>query len=200
MKTRILLLLAVAVALAAILALPALAAKPDCSVDPTHPSCRDGVPEEVVWTCAARVDNGASGWVIGEWIGLTGLPIEIDPAGDAPVYYRTDNASGAIPACIDIHPDHVSETRWSVAWNADEDSVISQKRNGGLMMLFEREIHSDPYAEHIAKTPVGSWDATFDLSPYDPGYTVDNLVFAAMPAHRDTWLFADGYLTITPHG
>lgn len=211
-KTVILTTTLIAV-LVLMIATGALAAKPVCeegAPDP-HPSCRNDtttttapdVNDDIVWTCTARIDNGASAWVMGEWIASNGLPMEIDPSGDAPVYYRTDNLAGAIPACIDIHPDHLTDSNWLVAWSANEDSVISQKRNGGLKMVFEREVHNDPYAEHIARTHVGNWEAVFDLSGYhevDPDYTVDSLVFVAMPAHRDTWLFTDGYLTITPNG
>ncbi len=162
---------------------------------PHHPSCGD----TVVWTCAARVDNGATGWVMGEWVDGDGDPIaiQLDGNGPVPASYRTDNASGAIPACIDIHPDHFSVAEWTVEWDADE-AVIGHKRHGGLKMLFEREVHSDVYAGTIARDSAGEWNAVIDLSDFGTSYEVDNLVFVAMPGHRDTWLFDDGYVVIAP--
>lgn len=184
-----------------VLGLPAAVAKPDCSGDPPHPSCKGDIAEETVWTCQARYDNGGTAWIRGEWIGTDGLPMERDLTGDGPLpaYYRTDNASGAIPACFDVHPGHFGATQWIVAWDADDGTKIF-KRHSGLKMIFEREVHEDHYAELVTTDKVGTWSAGFDLSGYREDYVVDNVVFVAMPGVQDNWVFADGYLTITPDG
>ena len=174
---------------------------------PGHPSCADDTTTP--WTCVARARNGASAWVIGEWVAADGTPIEYfdrttlegDPTAEdvpEPDHYRSyvDERFG-VPACFDIHPAHVDVTTWHVTWNpAPGSSTNTKAQRGGLKVQFEREVHAGVFWEDTIRSVesgdlVASWD--------HPGGGLKSLVFVAMPSHRDSWVFdAEHRLTVTP--
>ena len=87
------------------------------------------------WSCQARVDNGASGWV---------LPETDDPY----------TVSG-LAACIDILESDLDVHDWTVVWEG------SAPRIHGLKLVFEEEVHGTVYAEGVFTTETGSWCPTF---------------------------------------
>jgi hypothetical protein len=226
---------AMLVGLAAALLLTAVAgAAPKDKQCPGHPSCPDEgtttttiAPEpEAPWTCVARARNGASAWVIGDWVATDGSVIEYfdratlvgDPTDDGlpvPDHYSThvDGRAG-VPACFDIHPAHFGVTNWRVEWAPAPGSSTSEKgKLGGLKMQFEREVHGDLFWEYVARSVEARY-CTTDPVVCDPELTaeempeawqapqgeLDSLVFVAMPSNRDSWIFDAAHrLTVTPN-
>jgi len=162
--TKRLLILVVALALPLAAVATANAAKPDCDVEP-HPSCKDSptpptttVP--TVWTCQARIDNGAS-WILGSWSAADG----------------SYTVSG-VPACIDLRSEHAGDRQWAVTWEGE----LKRGTVTGLMLLFETEVHGTHYDETVVYTESGDpWLAEVNAPDGEA------FVFVAMAQHRDKW-------------
>lgn len=153
MRRRALLITFVAVAMLLTTAVAAFAGKPD---KPPKPTTTTQAPPEF-WTCRARIDNGAIGWVLGSWDGS---------------FY-----TAGLPSCIDFRPEHLTVTDWTVAWSGTTQRGTVK----GLKFVFEEEVHDNVFAELIVSTTSGG--ACVSLPPAEIG----NLVFVAMPHSGDKW-------------
>jgi hypothetical protein len=153
-----------AVVLAVALAIPAsaLAAKGGGKGKPPPP------PDDTVWTCQARVENGATGWNLGSWDETTG-----------------DYTADALAACIDLLAEHTGPRTWTVTW---EGTIARDPR--GLKMVFETEVHGTVHYEEIGAGRSGAF-TTDVLDPAEEGF-----VFVAMPNHKDRW--ETFTVTVTP--
>jgi hypothetical protein len=86
--------------------------------------------------------------------------------------------------CIDIRPEHLAMTDWTVRLTGEAS------RFKGLKMLFERGVHGDVYAEFTLEPDEGR-SATFDndvvwnttVGPVD-----EPLVFVSMKHSADRWV------------
>lgn len=113
------------------------------------------------WTCQARVDNGATAWILGGWEEASGA------------YLGPDT-----PTCIDILSDHRDITQWEVKWSGSTVKGTVK----GLKLVFEEEVHGAVYAETVVTSETGSWEASWDAME------INNLVFVAMAHRADRWL------------
>jgi hypothetical protein len=153
----------------------ALAAKPDCNrkdcppPDTTTTTMDPGDP--ALWTCRARIDNGATGWELGAWDETLGA------------------YTGNLPLCVDMEAGHRRVTAWVVTW--DGATVKGTETIKGLLLRFEEEVHATTYAEAEVTTVSGTWQAT--LTPATPPRS---LVFVAMPHSGDKWDWSS--ITVTP--
>jgi len=113
------------------MATTALAGKPDNPGEPPdHPN--DPPDPHEMWTCAARVDNGAI-WLPGRSEGDSYVSDVRDPK----MQVRVD-----VPLCIDM-PDDRTETSWLVEW----EGTAVRKAPKGLMFIFEEVLPGTHYAE-----------------------------------------------------
>ena len=178
MRWKALLVLAMALVMAAAMAAVASAGRPTCAEDPTRPWCDDEppvtpptVPEDIIWTCEARNDNGAM-WPTGTY---------------------TDGAyhGDTVPVCIDILEEHRNVEDWIVEWFG----VTAKGTVKGLKFVFEEEVHDNVYVETVV-TSMTSGDEPWLAALGFGGTTPGNLVFVSMPHSGDEWETFS--ITITP--
>ena len=156
MRSRSVLVLVLVMVMAAAMATVASAAKP---IKPPKPTTTT-VSEPEYWTCEARIDNGAM-WPIGTY---------------ADGAYHGDT----VPVCIDIDEKHRDVENWIVEWRG----TTAKGSVKGLKLVFEEEVHDTVFAEIVATTESGSWNAVLDLG----GGSAGNLVFVTMPHNGDRWV------------
>ena len=149
------------------MATTALAGKPDNPGKPEKPTPPD------IWTCAERVQNGAS-WVPGYWNGVS--------------YVSDATVDVDLPLCIDLNSlaAHKHVVEWTVTW----EGTPVLKSPKGLMLIFEEEVHANHYAEIEVSQPgeQRSWEAHLVLPTDVEGNPVnDHLVLVAMPRQGDKW-------------
>lgn len=154
MKSRMILTTLVAAAMVLTTAVAASAGKP---AKPPKPTTTTQAPPEF-WTCQARIDNGAAGWVLGSW--------------DGTAY------TAGLPSCIDIVSEHLTVTDWTVEW-AGETQKGTVK---GLKLVFEEQVHDSVFAEQITAEPSGIWCPSLVSET-----GIENMVFVAMPHSGDKW-------------
>jgi hypothetical protein len=165
-----------------------------------RPADKPGKPEPPdIWTCAARVDNGAV-WVPGTW-NDTFYVSEFDPEEDV-----------GVPLCIDLDKvaAHKHVTNWSVRW----EGKAVRKAPKGMMFIFEEEVHATHYAEAEALpdpeeevfldcvfddetgeyTCDGSWENIILTGNGD----AEHLVFLAMGHQGDKWTNITFWVTPNP--
>jgi hypothetical protein len=151
MRTRATIVIAASITVAMAMSGSALAAKGGGKGKP--PPRDDGI----VWTCQARWDNGATGWIL-DW-------------HDGKVDYSVQG----LPACVDLLAEHTGPRTWTVTWEGIAAHLT------GTKMVFETEVHGTIYHEEIVTTGSGSY-TTPVLDPPEEGF-----VFVAMPHRRDRW-------------
>ncbi|MFH1330464.1 MAG: hypothetical protein ABIJ48_07435 [Actinomycetota bacterium] len=144
----------------------AMAAKEDGKKRPPTTTTTTTAP--TLWTCEARVANGAV-WVLGTFNEVGG-------------FYTVSG----LPACIDLLAEHTGAMRWRVDWIG----TVTREPIKGLQFVFETEVHGVVYAETVATTASGIWE-TDVLDPPEEGF-----VFVAMPHHKDKWTSIT--ITVTP--
>ena len=173
MKPRILLLVAVTVALIASLSIAPLAAKPDNHGKPTTTATTTGpdattVPDDGLNTC---LDVG-SAWNLGEW----------QPN-------QNTYTAETLPICVDLNADiaHKDWTHWKVTWSGT--STRATRHGAAANLIFEEQLHENSYASNeIAlgtrtTSGYGTWNAHLDFAGTEPG----SLVLVAMPHSGAKW-------------
>jgi len=131
----------------------------------TQPITTTTPPE--YWTCQARVDNGATGWVLGSWDETVGA-------------YTVPN----VPACIDILTGDLDTTAWRVEWKGSTVKGTVK----GVKLVFEAEVHGTVYAETVVTSEIGTWETGTSWGASWPATEIGNLVFVAMPHSGDRWV------------
>ena len=197
-RNRIFIMLLVIVTVLA-MATTALAGRPD------KPDKPDDHPNELpdghdMWTCAARVDNGAI-WLPGEWVDDNPDTPEVED------YYLSDTTVGVdVPLCIDMF-NHKDVVDWTVSWVGEP----GRKDPKGLMFIFEEVLPGSHYAQRevlptcvdddegvrrcngsVAMTLIFDPDGVFG----DEDGDVKHLVFLAMGRQGDKWESLE--FTVTP--
>ena len=159
----------VAVATATILTVTAMSAaqatKPGNPGNPGKPTTTTAAPSTGL-TCAERSASGAM-WDVGLY--------------DDETRVYTVRADGG---CIDIRPEHLAMTDWTVRLTGEAS------RFKGLKMLFERGVHGDVYAEFTLEPDEGR-SATFDddvVWKMTVGPVDEPLVFVSMKHSADRWV------------
>jgi hypothetical protein len=177
-KTLIVVALALAGALAA--SGTALAAKGGVPGPPT-------TTEPTVWTCQARVDNGATAWHLGEYYE--------DPAGVE--HYRvpmTGEGDDAWPACTDLYARHAGTRTWLIEWGGTLSKPMT-----GLKLVFEAEVHSGTFLETVVAPEdphaLAVGESLCVSVPATPGQA---FVFVAMAKSGDKWTSSSVILTPDP--
>lgn len=168
----------IAVALAGLLAFSgiALAAQGGIPGPPssTTPPDSTTTTAPTVWTCQARVDNGARAWHLGYYA---------DGAYRVPM-----TGDDAFPACIDLRPEHAGTRSWTIAWGG---TIKNDKPMTRLMLRFEAEVHSGTYLERVVTLEDPNPLTVTVSAPPDQAF-----VFVAMPWTGDKW--TSSWIILTP--
>lgn len=202
MKRCALIVIALAGALAGVLVVSgtALAGKggvpgPPTTTTPSSSTTTTQPTEPIVWTCQARVENGATAWHLGEYY-------EDSDGG----HYRVPMMGGgddAWPACIDLKSQHAGTRFWLIEWGGTLKKPMANPQSG-LRVVFEAEVHSGTYLDQVlragdtqslmvqeslcVRVPADTEPPT---APPDQAF-----VFVAMPWSGDKW--TSSWVTLTP--
>lgn len=159
------------------MATAATAARPGCKPKDCPPDTTTTTSEATLWTCQARIDNGANAW---------------DADGDGQPNVEWDAMLGAyrasgLPLCFDVVAEHRDVTSWTVTWAGT--SARATKHGAEALLVFEEQIHENPYANSVISLPSGTtsgsdtWEPTLGFDGDDPR----NLAFVAMPRRGTAW-------------
>jgi hypothetical protein len=158
----------------------AMAAKGDAKKPPPATTTTTTIAP-TLWTCEARVANGAV-WVLGTYDELDGS-------------YTVNG----LPACIDLLPADAGSRSWLVEWSG---TVKPRPGMRGLKLVFEAEVHVPAGQEYAVleveplevepNSPSGAWTP----SPLVDAPADTPFVFVAMPYRGDKWTSIQ--ITLTP--